>query len=394
MNWRNQLQDDLNDRDDRHLRRSLRSLDCSDRVVHEQGRELLNFAGNDYLGLARHPRVIEAVQQAAAHYGVGSGASRLVTGHLDLHAEVESRFARFKKAEAALLLPTGYTANLAVLTSLASEDDLICLDKLNHASLIDAAVASGATVRIFPHRHYEKLARLLDRATLENGQPPRRRLIVSDSVFSMDGDCADLRILIEHRDRYEAILILDEAHGTGVLGEHGGGLAEALDVSGQIDVTISTASKALGSLGGIVTGSQLIIDTLVNRARPFIYSTAVPPTQAAAILAGIEVIAHDPGLRERLHAKCVVLREMLASAGWSLPERQVWEPVTPIIPVIVGEASAALALSDQLRDAGLIVPAIRPPTVAPGSSRLRITLRADHSGEDLSRLVATLGQPR
>lgn len=367
----------------------LRPLDRCARLVQRSasggisggGCVLINLAGNDYLGLASHPKLIKAVCDAAQQLGIGSGASRLVTGHLEIHQRVEQRFAAFKHAEAALLLPTGYMANLATLTGLVGQGDLIALDKLNHASLIDAGHATGATVRVYPHRNIDKLHRLLERHS-----DARRKLIVTDSVFSMDGDCADLPALCELRDRHGAILIVDEAHGTGVLGETGSGLAEQQGVAGDIDVTISTASKALGSLGGIVTGPQEVIETLINSARSFIYTTAVPPTTAAAIDAALDVVRDEPQRRLRLRTLSDRLRSGLRQRRWDVAD----DP-TPIVPLVIGEAAAALALSTRLEEAGFLIPAIRPPTVAPGTSRLRITLRCDLTDEDIERLIETIG---
>jgi 8-amino-7-oxononanoate synthase len=384
--WFDQLAARLHQRRAAGLYRSLRPTDRSDRLVRRDGRTLINFAGNDYLALASHPALAEAVSRAARHLGTGSGASRLVTGHLELHAAVEQRFARFKHAEAALICPTGYMANLAVLTTLARPDDLICIDKLNHASLIDAARMSGAAVRVYPHGNMQKLARLLERSAAE--KPDARRLIVSDSVFSMDGDMADLATLCELRQQFDAILIIDEAHGTGVLGPSGAGLAEQLSLTDQIDVTISTASKALGGLGGIITASSLVIESIVNNARSFIYTTGVPPTQAAAIDAALQVIVDEPQRREQLLDNARHMRQLLAERGWPIPS----DP-TPIIPVIIGSADAALALAERVEAAGFLAPAIRPPTVAPETSRLRISLRCDHTEEDLRGLTEAIGTP-
>lgn len=383
MHWLDQLQAELQSRQEDHLLRRLRPLDrCAAHVFH-QGRSLLNLAGNDYLALAAHPHLARAVADAARQYGVGGGASRLVSGHLELHRRIESCFAAFKHAQAALITPTGYTANLAALSALAGPDDLIALDKLNHASLIDAAQSTGAQVRVYPHLNLEKLRRLL-----ESHAEARRRFIVTDSVFSMDGDCADLPALAALRDRYQAILMVDEAHATGILGSTGAGLAEHQGVAGRIDVTISTAGKALGGLGGIITGPQVVIDTIVNRARSFIYTTAVPPTQAAAIGAALEVVANEPHRRRRLAELNESARGRLRRMGW-----KVAEDPTPIIPLIVGEPAAALALSSRLEQAGYLVPAIRPPSVAPGSARLRLTLRCDLDDAELDRFLDTLGGP-
>lgn len=381
--WLDQLHHDLTALEQSHLRRTLRPLDHCDRIVNFRGRPLLNLASNDYLGLASHPHLRDAVARAAQQQGVGGGASRLVTGHLEAHAALEARFAAFKHAEAALLFPTGFMANLAVLTSLAGEHDLIVMDKLNHASLIDAARYSGATVRVYPHLNYHKAERLL----AESDAPrPRKKLLVSDSVFSMDGDCADIDKLRELRDRYDAILIVDEAHATGVLGENGEGLTGG--AAGRADVVVSTAGKALGSLGGLVTGPQVVIDTLINRARSFIYTTAVPPTTVAAIDAALDVIRDEPARRLRLCDLSTRVRQELNFRGWHVP----MDP-TPIIPLIVGSAEAALALSQKLEAAGLLVPAIRPPTVPPNTARLRLSLRCDLTDDDVQRLLNALSEP-
>jgi len=381
--WLDQLQNDLAQREAACLRRVLRPVDQCDRIVQRGGRPLINLASNDYLALSSHPQLIAAVVEAAQKYGVGSGASRLVTGDLHRHHQLEQRFALFKHAEAALVLPTGYAANLAALTALAGEDDAIFLDKLNHASLIDAARASGATVRVFPHQNLDKLQRLLARH-----DDARRRFIVTDAVFSMDGDCANLPALCELRDRFDAILVVDEAHATGVLGSHGSGLAEHQGVSGAIDVTISTAGKALGSLGGIVTAKAVVIDTLINRARTFIYTTAPPPAQAAAIEAALKVLEAEPQRRLRLADLSQRLRLRLIEKGWP-----VREDPTPIVPIMLQTSEAAVAKSQQLEVEGFLVPAMRPPTVPRGTARLRVSLRSDLQDEDIDRLVQVIGSP-
>ncbi|MBI1370216.1 MAG: 8-amino-7-oxononanoate synthase [Planctomycetes bacterium] len=380
QDWLRQLHADEDHRRAMHLDRQLHPVDRCDRLVTRGGRTLLNFASNDYLALATHPALRDAVIEAARSHGVGAGASRLVTGDLLIHHEVEARFAAFKHAQAALITPTGYAANLAAVTALAGEGDVLCADKLNHASLVDAARLSGATLRIYPHLNLDKLERLLARS----GEA-RRRLIVTDAVFSMDGDCADLPRLCELRDRYDAILIVDEAHATGVLGESGAGLAEHQGMAGRIDVTVSTAGKALGGLGGIVTGSRLIIETLVSAARTFIYTTAPPPTQVAAIGAALDVVAAEPQRRMHLRRLSDRLRERLISKGWPI----AMDP-TPIVPLVVGTAEAAIGLSSRLEAAGYLVPAIRPPTVPTGAARLRVSLRADMSDGDIDGLVDIL----
>ncbi len=303
---------------------------------------------------------------------------------------------RGKHAEAAILLPTGYVANLTVLGALAQPGDLICLDKLDHASLIDAAHLSGARVRVYPHLRTDKLARLLREhfeATRRSSAAGRaaRRFIVTDSVFSMDGDVADLPALCDLADRYDAILVVDEAHGTGVLGPTGAGLGELQGVESRVDIVISTASKALGGLGGIVTSCTEVIETLVNRARPLIYTTAAPPAQAAAIAAALDVIRDEPWRRERLSHLVATLRDELRHTGLFEADRSsIAAPPTPIIPIVVGETQAALDLSEHLRREGLFAPAIRPPTVPRGKARVRVSLRADLQDNDLEQLLHAL----
>ncbi len=386
------LENELAQLESGSLRRSLRALPSAGKVVTVDGRELLNLAGNDYLGLAQHPRLKAAATRAIEQLGVGSGASRLVAGHLELHEEVEAEFAAFKHAEAALMFPTGYTANFAVLTTLPRPGDLICQDKLNHASLIDAAKFSPAEVRTYPHSSghadHSKLERLLNDHVQRS--PDAGRWIVTDAVFSMDGDVADLPGLCDLAERYEAVLVVDEAHGTGVLGETGAGLAQLQGVIGRVPITISTASKALGGLGGIVTADRAVIDTLVNRGRPMIYSTAIPPAQAAAIGAAVAVVREEPQRRERLTSISQAIRTRLTDAGWPHLSQAT---ATPILPLITGSVASALALQERLARAGLLAVAIRPPTVAPGAARVRLSLRADLTDADIEAFVTAVGQP-
>ena len=373
------LRDALRERDAEHLLRSLHEALPLGRRVRRDGRDLVNLAGNDYLALAEHPRLKEAAIEAIRQHGVGAGASRLVSGHTPLHARVERAFAAFKHAEAALLCPTGWMANHAAITALLGPGDLACCDKLNHASLLDAARASGATLRVYPHLNTDKLARLLARHHRE--QPGARRMVITDAVFSMDGDAADLPRLCDLAEAYDAVMLVDEAHATGVFGADGTGLCEQQHVTHRVDIVVSTASKALGGLGGLITGAQPIIDTVVNHARSFIYTTAVPPAQAAAIGAAIEVVRDEPWRRERVLA--LARRVHAALVDESDNERLA----TPIVPVVVGDAAASLSLAEHLQDAGFLAPAIRPPTVAPGSARVRLSLRADLEDADVDGLI-------
>jgi len=349
---------------------------------HAAPRPHIDLSSNDYLRLSQHPHLIEAVCASARQWGVGSASSRLVGGTLDLHHALESRFARFKHAGAALLFPTGYMANLAVLSTIPQPGDLIVLDKLCHASLIDGgrlADTGGALMRTFPHGDLNRLAHLLSEH--HRVAPQASRFIVTDSVFSMEGDLADLPALAELRDAHEAALIIDEAHATGVLGPDGRGL----DAQGLADITISTASKALGSLGGLVTGPRLVIDWLVNAARPFIYTTAAMPQQVAAIDAALDVIEREPQRRARLADVSRRVREVVAQCG---VEGRM-DP-TPIIPIVVGSADRALALRAHLRSRHIFAPAIRPPTVPPNSSRVRLSAHCELTDEDVDCLAGAL----
>jgi 8-amino-7-oxononanoate synthase len=385
--WRKALQDELDQLRAQALLRLLSPASHEGRFIRVSNRQHINLASNDYLALASDPRVISAGIQALESLGAGAGASRLVTGHTPAHASCEAAFASFKHAQGALLFPSGYMANLAAITALASQEDLILSDKANHASLLDAARFTGATHRVFPHLNYDKLARLLE----SHAKNHRRTLIITDSVFSMDGDTANLPLLTELSQKHDAILIIDEAHATGVLGPTGAGLAELQNVSDLIPVSISTASKALGLVGGIVTGPDLIIQTLINKARPFIYTTGLPPSTASMITCALTIVRGEPQRRERLTALSAAARAGIDALD-KFPKVTVpaGQAITPIIPVTVGSAQNALHLAAHLADHGIHAPAIRPPTVAPGASRVRLSLRSDLLDADLDQLFTAL----
>ena len=367
---------------DEGLLRSLRTIASAQDVrVASDGRTLCSFCSNNYLGLANHPQVIAAVKDAVERWGWGAGASRLVSGHMKPHAELEERLAAFKGTPAALVLSTGYQANLAAVRSLAGKGDVILCDKLNHASLIDAALGSGAVVRVFPHRDYRKLERLLDRT-----RDACRRVIVTDSVFSMDGDFADLPQLVELKQKYDALLCIDEAHATGVLGDNGRGLAEVMGVEDEIDVVVGTLSKALGGIGGFIAGSRGLIDWIINTARSFLYTTALPPAACVAAMAALDVIQQEPARRQRLAANAARLRRELAEVRG----HDIGQSACHIVPLIVGASAAAVRLSQQLEAEGLLVPAIRPPTVPRGQARLRITLNSEHTDADIDHLLSAM----
>jgi 8-amino-7-oxononanoate synthase len=341
--------------------------------VRVDGRVLLNLSSNDYLGLSQDPRLIKAAREAAARWGVGAGASRLVVGHLALHEEVEARLAAFKGTEAAVIFSTGYMANLGVISALAGLGDTVFCDRLNHASIYDGIKLSGAGLARFPHRDLNRLEDRLRKAGTG------RRLIVTDSIFSVDGDLAPLQEMVALKDRYGAALMVDEAHATGVLGPQGAGLAEALGLTSRVEVHMGTFSKALGSLGGYVAGDRRLIEYLHNRARSFIYSTALPPPVLGAIGAALDIVTKEPEPRNYLLSQAEKFRHTLAQAGFDLLGSE-----TQIVPVLVGENAPALELAARLRERGLMAVALRPPTVPPGRSRVRFSLSAAHSPEDLA----------
>ncbi|WP_454709747.1 8-amino-7-oxononanoate synthase [Cupriavidus nantongensis] len=351
---------------------------------------LLTFCSNDYLGLANHPQVIAALVEGAQRYGAGSGASHLVSGHSLAHARLEAELARWFAphiAQArALYFCTGYMANMAVLTALGTAGATLFCESLNHASLIDGARLARADVQRYPHCDTGALAALLA------ASPSARKLIVTDSVFSMDGNVAPLRQLLALAERHDAWIIVDDAHGFGVLGEQGHGVLEALGLSSERLIYIGTLGKAAGVAGAFVAAHETIVEHLVNTARPYIYTTAAPPAVAHALLASLAIIEGEEGRQRRAQlARCIaLLREGLARlaaiAGWTLGDSQ-----TAVQPLIVGDNGAALALSATLEADGIRVGAIRPPTVPEGTARLRITLSAAHTEDDVRRLLDALG---
>ncbi len=357
------------------LLRGLRPLDSPTgvRVVRE-GRELWNFASNDYLGLARHPEIEAALIEGVHRYGAGAAASRLVCGTLPPHRMLEAALAEAKQTEAALTFSSGFATALGVIPAIVGKADFVFLDKLSHACLVDAARLSGATLRVFPHNALGKLERLL--VSTRAKSPSARILVVTESVFSMDGDLCPLREIVELTETHAALLLLDEAHGFGVLGEHGMGLAEQENLQQRITFQMGTLSKAAGLSGGYLAASQDWIDLLTNRARSFIYSTAPPPALAHAASASLTLIRSTGG--QSLRTK---LQQNIAPLS-SNP--------TPIIPRVLGSNEAALAAAVALEQAGFLVPAIRYPTVPRGTARLRISVSAAHSIAMINALAAQL----
>lgn len=350
------------------------------------GAVLVNFAGNDYLGLAGDARLITAARAALEQAGTGARASTLVTGQTPWHEQLERRIAEFEGTEAALLFPTGYAANMGTIAALVGREDVVCGDRWNHASLIDGCRLSGARFRVYPHGDVERLDRELAKHT-----SARRRLIVTDGLFSMDGDLAPLPGLCEIARRHKAMLLVDEAHATGVLGAHGRGSAEHLGVETQIPICVGTLSKALGSQGGFVAGPRALIDWLTTQARPQMFSTGLTPAACAAATAAFDIIAGEPQRRERLQSLGRLLRGELTRRGVSVVAEQS-DPAGPIVPLIVGDAPRAMRMSAALQQRGFLVPAIRPPSVPRGTSRLRISLSAAHAEADVIALVDHLEQ--
>lgn len=354
--------------------------------VSVEGKPAINFSGNDYLGLASDERLKQAAIEAIRQYGTGSSASPLISGTGKLMEDLKAAVAAFKQAEAALVFNSGYQANMAILQAVLEPDDRVFCDKLNHASLIDGCMASRARWTRYRHLDLGHLAEKLAKA-------PRnaRKWIVTDSVFSMDGDYPDLPALVELAEQYDALILVDEAHATGLYGdERSSGLCELYGVSTRIALQMGTFSKALGGSGAYVAGSKVMIDTLVNRARGFIYSTAMPPAVVAAALQAVQAVQADPSMKARLWENLAYFEQCLR--GYGLDKRVILPFRSPIVPFIVGDSMETLALSEALLDRGYFVQGIRPPTVPPGTARLRITMTASHEKEDLDGLASTLAE--
>jgi len=359
------------------LRRELRRVDSAQGTrIKIGGKTLLNFSSNDYLGLANHPALREAAIMAVEKFGAGAGASRLICGSLAPFHELEEALAAFKATEAALTFSTGYAAAIGTIGSLLSKGDIIILDKLVHACILDAAKLSGATLRVYDHNALEDLEKIL-KWSAKQRTADTQVLVVTESVFSMDGDTAPLREIVALKDQYGAWLMLDEAHATGLYGKNRRGLAEELGVSDRIEIQMGTLGKALGASGGFICGSRRLIDFLINRARSFIFSTAPVPAAAAAATAALHFVQSDSGKarRDSLWQRCKQFNANCVSA---------------IHPLIIGDESKAVELAARLRSQGIHIPAIRYPTVARGAARLRVTLTAGHSAEDVAGLLIAL----
>ena len=344
------------------------------------GKEVINFCSNNYLGLANDERIVNAAVSCVKEEGWGSGASRLVCGNMSSHRALEEQIAKFKNTERCLVFSSGYMANVGIISGLFGRDDMIFSDKLNHASIVDGIVLSRAKFQRYAHRDMIGLEEMLKKDSC-NG----KKCIITDSVFSMDGDIAPLDKIVALAQKYNCLVMVDEAHALGVMGTNGKGLVEHFNVEGEVDIQMGTFSKAVGSFGAYVCGSDLLIESLINRSRSFIYTTGMPPAAAAAASRGIEIISSDIDLRARLWRNTHMVRQSLQDQGFD-----IMDSVTPIIPVLVGDSDMALKFSDELFNNGIFISAIRPPTVPSGTARLRITVMATHSEQDINHLLEKL----
>jgi 8-amino-7-oxononanoate synthase len=373
---------ELAELDSQGLKRRRRLLETPQGAcVTVDGREYVAFCSNDYLGLAAHPELIEAARAGAARYGVGAGASHLVLGHCSAHQELECRLAEFTGRPRALLFSTGYQANIGVVTALVGRGDAVFADRLNHASLNDAALLSRAAFRRYPHLDLAALERLLVASRA------RRKLVVTDAVFSMDGDIAPVPDLIALCERHDAWLLLDDAHGFGMLGREGRGTADHFDVRSPRVITMATLGKAAGVFGAFVAAETEVVEILVHRARAYVYTTATPPMLAHALMKSLKLVELGEWRRARLRAFTELLRSRVAGRRWRLLPSQ-----TAIQPLLIGGNQEAVSVSERLADEGLLVPAIRPPTVPQGTARLRISLSAAHEIGHVERLADALNR--
>jgi 8-amino-7-oxononanoate synthase len=365
----------LRDLKEKNLYRKIRVLEehQGTRAVFE-GRRLVLFCGNDYLGMSRHPRVMAAAHKAIDRYGVGARSARLMSGTTEAHERLEKKIAEFKRKEGALVFGSGFLANLGILTSFAGKEDVVIMDKLCHASLIDGARLSGAEIRVFPHKNYERCEELLKKTTA------CRKLLVTENVFGMDGDRANLKELIRLKKKYGALLIVDDAHGTGVFGKDGPGATARF--SKGIDVIMGTLSKAIGGLGGFVAADKVLIDHLVNFARPFIFATALPPILCETAREAFCVIEEEPALLKKLWANIREVYQGLTGLGFRLEK-----PESAVLPVILGDEKTTLEAFETLLARGIFIPAVRYPTVPKGKARLRVTVSAAHTKKDMHELL-------
>jgi glycine C-acetyltransferase len=350
-------------------------------IARFDGREVINLASNNYLGLTNHPKLIEAAVEATQHLGVGSGAVRTISGTMAIHMELERRIARFKNVEACVVFQSGFAANAGTVAAILGPDDHIVSDELNHASIIDGCRLSKAKIHVFPHRDTEAASNILS----DLANKPGKKLLATDGVFSMDGDIAHLPELVEIAERYGAVMMVDDAHASGVLGRAGRGTIDHFGLHGRVDIQVGTLSKAIGALGGYVCGSKDLIEFLYHRARPFLFSTSHPPAVAATCIAAFDLLEQEPERIANLWTNTFYFKEALNSAGF-----QTGNSETPITPIMVGEDSAAFAFSQALFEEGVFATGIGYPTVPKGKARIRTIVTATHTREQLDRALDTI----
>jgi 8-amino-7-oxononanoate synthase len=383
MNFNEELQNGIEKLKTEGLYRELKtSSSAPGRDIVLSGKKYVNFSSNNYLALAEHPEIKKAAIAAIEKFGTGGTSSRLVGGTLGIHTELEEKLAAFKKTEKALVYPAGFQTNLGIISTLGGAGDCLIMDRLNHASLWDGAKLSGARIFVYRHADASSLEKVLKRA-----KGYKRKIIITDSVFSMDGDIAPLKEIVALAKQYGAVTMIDEAHSTGVLGKEGRGLAELAEVEGEVDIIMGTLSKALGSQGGFVCGSRALIEYLVNKSRAFIYTTAIAPSCAGAALAALDKVHSEPARRSNLLGLSADLRQKLNGLGINTAGS-----VTQIIPAVFGGLEQTLKLSNKFFEAGIFAPAIRPPTVPEGECRLRFSLTSEHTEDDLVNLINCLKQ--
>ncbi|SDY79822.1 8-amino-7-oxononanoate synthase [Thermoactinomyces sp. DSM 45892] len=384
--WDQWIEEELGRRAEQDLTRELRVVtESSQPVCRREGKTLLNLSSNNYLGLAGHPQLAEAMGEAIERgVGAGSPSSRLIVGHEEETALLESELANWQKSEEALVFGNGYMANLGVLSALLGREDAVFSDRFNHASIVDGIRLSGATHYRYRHRDMDHLENHLKKADQKG---IRRKVIVTDAVFSMDGDLAPLQEIVYLKERYGAALFVDEAHSVGVVGTQGRGLAHDLGIAEQVDLHMGTFSKAFGVYGAYVSGKREWIRYLIHTARSFIYTTALPPVMITAIRRSLQLVKQGALLRQYLMGKCRYFREELSQAGFRLTDS-----MTPIIPIVLGESSTTLQFSKRLVDCGVLAVAIRPPTVPKGEARIRFSLMASHRDGDVQEAIRKIGQ--
>ncbi|MFH1824494.1 MAG: 8-amino-7-oxononanoate synthase [Candidatus Firestonebacteria bacterium] len=375
------LDEELKNLEEKGLYRRFKTLLSAQDVKVKMGNKIfINFCSNDYLGLANHPYVKRAAIKAIERYGVGAGASRLICGNMKLHEELEEKLAKFKKAEASIVFSTGYMANLGVISALLNVEDVVIVDRLNHASIIDGCKLSKAKIMVYSHVDLNDLEKVLKKVGKF-----RRRLIITDSIFSMDGDLAPLPDIMKLARKYHSMVMVDDAHATGVLGKNGRGIVEYYNLIDKPDIIMGTLSKALGSLGGFICGKKSLIEYLKNKCRSFIYTTGIPSSLCAASMASLEIIEKDPKIIKKLWDNTNYFKKQLNSLNLN-----TLNSTTPIIPIVLGDEKKTMEVANKIQEKGMLVLGIRPPTVPKGTSRLRITITSKHSKTNIDSLVLNL----